>query len=153
MHNHLVFQHRIRSGGGSPRSIHICSISSFLRTGVSAVGTTCPFSCSEAFVTPFPTTISAAWSATRGNFCTPARAFGNAPSRIRPVETPSEHARRQSEHETSASVVTVIMLIVPLWLYVLSARGQERKRAEVRAWALEQRAAHCTVEREVDDKV
>lgn len=73
---------------------------------------------------------------------TPRRRFGNAPSRVRPVETPQEHALRQSEREISASIVIVIMFIVPLWLFVLSAESQEKKRDAVRAWALEQRAAH-----------
>ncbi|KPA84122.1 putative mitochondrial hypothetical protein [Leptomonas pyrrhocoris] len=73
---------------------------------------------------------------------TPARHFGNAPSRVRPVETSPEHMWRQSERETSASVIVVIMIIVPLWLFALSAESQERKRDALRAWALAQRASH-----------
>jgi hypothetical protein len=73
----------------------------------------------------------------------PGRGFGNAPSRIRPIETPQEHAWRQSEREMSASVVIVIMFAVPLWLFVLSAESHEKKRDAVRTWALEQRAAHA----------
>ena len=84
---------------------------------------------------------------------TPARSFGNAPSRIRPVETPQEHAWRQGEREISASVIIVVMFIVPLWLFVLSAESQEKKRDAVRAWALEQRAAHRPSGGESDEKV
>lgn len=43
----------------------------------------------------------------------------------------------------SASIVVVIMFIIPLWLFVLSAESQETKRDAVRAWALEQRAMHA----------
>lgn len=82
--------------------------------------------------------------------CTPARAFGNSPSRIRPVETPQEHAWRQSEREMSASIVIVFMFVVPLWLFVLSAESQETKREGVRAWALAQRAAHKAPDGPVD---
>lgn len=84
---------------------------------------------------------------------TPARSFGNAPSRIRPVETPQEHAWRQGEREISASVIIGVMFIVPLWLFVLSAESQEKKRDAVRAWALEQRTAHRPSGGESDEKV
>ncbi|KPI83029.1 hypothetical protein ABL78_7957 [Leptomonas seymouri] len=77
---------------------------------------------------------------------TPACHFGNAPSRVRPVETPQEYAWRQSERELSASIVIVIMIVVPLWLLVLSAESQEKKREAVLAWAREQRAAHHPTE-------
>lgn len=70
------------------------------------------------------------------------RSFGNAPSRIRPVEVPEEHAWRQSEREISAFIVIVVMMILPLWLFVLSAESRDHHREEVRRWALEQRRLH-----------
>ncbi|KAG5478613.1 hypothetical protein LSCM1_06016 [Leishmania martiniquensis] len=144
--------HHIEVGGGPVGSLHRSFSSPRLQTGAGVSRPTRAFSCTQTFTTPVAVTISVAWDTPRAAFCTPARLFGSAPSRVRPVEAPSENARRQNDREVSASVITVIMLIVPLWLYVLGAHGQERKRAAVRAWALEQRAADGTTRSEADDK-
>ncbi|AYU78896.1 hypothetical protein conserved [Leishmania donovani] len=147
----LAFRHLTGADCGSSGAVHSCRTSSSLQTLVAFSGTLC-FSCSKTFTTSSSATISSARCVSCVAVCTPARHFGNAPSRIRPAETPAENMWRQSERETSASVVIVIMFMVPLWLYVLSAHGQEQKRAAVRAWALEQREQHHPSEREGEDK-
>lgn len=53
-----------------------------------------------------------------------------------------ENAWRQSEREISAFVVIIFIMVVPLWLFVLSAGDHEREREAVKAWALEQRELH-----------
>eukprot|EP00796_Vickermania_ingenoplastis_P006504 gene6504-4686_t len=58
-----------------------------------------------------------------------ARRFGEAPSRVRPVEVPREHAWRQSEREVSASLLIAFMLIVPLWLIIASNAERSREQA------------------------
>lgn len=55
------------------------------------------------------------------------RYYGVAPTRVRPVETVREHAWRQSERETSASLLIVFMFVVPLWMIILS---QSNKHSE-----------------------
>ncbi|CBZ27158.1 conserved hypothetical protein [Leishmania mexicana MHOM/GT/2001/U1103] len=151
MRRSLALRHLMGAGCGSSGAVHSCRISSSLQALVASSGTLCS-SCSQAFTTSSSDTISSARYASCVAVCTPVRHFGNAPSRIRPVETPAENMWRQSERETSASVVIVIMFMVPLWLYVASAHGQEHKRAAVRAWALEQRAAHHPSESEGEDE-
>ncbi|GET88666.1 hypothetical protein, conserved [Leishmania tarentolae] len=126
-------------------------ISSTLQTFVSSAGIAWSSS-TQTFPRSSSATIVLARHASCGAVCTPARHFGNAPSRIRPVETPPENMWRQSERETSASIVIVIMFMVPMWLYVLTAHGQEEKRTAVRAWALEQRAKHHHSEVEAEGK-
>ncbi|CAG9574112.1 conserved hypothetical protein [Leishmania major strain Friedlin] len=137
----LAFRHLMGADRSFSGAVHSCRTSSSLQTLVACSGTLC-FSCSKAFATSSSITISSARCVSCVVVCTPVRHFGNAPSRVRPAETPAENMWRQSERETSASVVIVIMFMVPLWLYVLSAHGQEQKRAAVRAWALEQREKH-----------
>lgn len=48
------------------------------------------------------------------------RAYGEAPSRVRPVEVVREHAWRQGEQEVSATLLIAFMFAVPLWLILLS---------------------------------
>ncbi|KAH9593374.1 hypothetical protein LSM04_001958 [Trypanosoma melophagium] len=60
-----------------------------------------------------------------------SRFFGNAPSRVRPVETPQEFAWRQSEREVNAAVAIAVMFVVPVWLIVLSGTQEEEKREKV----------------------
>ncbi|KAI5688451.1 hypothetical protein MNV84_03918, partial [Leishmania braziliensis] len=150
-HRRLAFRHHIGAGCVTSEAVNRRNMSSSLRALAGTPSTLC--SCwLQSFTTSPSSFACASRSASRVVFVTPARFFGNAPSRIRPVEAPHEHAWRQGERESSASVVIVIMFMVPLWLYVLSAHGQEQKRAAVRAWALEHRAAHRNTEDEGDDK-
>lgn len=80
------------------------------------------------------------------------RCFGNAPSRVRPVEVPIEQPLRQSEREVNPSLVVVFVIVVPLWLFALSAGEQEKKRESVKAWALAQRELHHTPGAEVGER-
>ncbi|CAD2219127.1 hypothetical protein ADEAN_000662000 [Angomonas deanei] len=67
------------------------------------------------------------------------RKYGNAPTRVRPVELPKEYSLRQSERETSASLAIAIMFIIPIWLFVLSGEKREKDREQMKEWALRQR--------------
>ncbi|KAF8301347.1 hypothetical protein TcBrA4_0051300 [Trypanosoma cruzi] len=68
----------------------------------------------------------------------PHRRFGNAPNRVRPVETPGMHAWRQTEREVSVTVALAVMFVVPVWVILLSGSREEQKRESVRRWAVEQ---------------
>lgn len=68
------------------------------------------------------------------------RHFGNAPTRVRPVEVPREFAFRQSERETSASLLIVFMFIVPMWMILLW--HQQRSAEQIKA--LEETSVFCT---------
>ncbi|PBJ77195.1 hypothetical protein BCY84_06972 [Trypanosoma cruzi cruzi] len=68
----------------------------------------------------------------------PHRRFGNAPNRVRPVETPCMHAWRQTEREVSVAVALAVMFVVPVWVILLSGSRAEQKRESVRRWAMGQ---------------
>ncbi|RHW70839.1 hypothetical protein DPX39_080022200 [Trypanosoma brucei equiperdum] len=70
------------------------------------------------------------------------RPFGNAPNRVRPVETPCDFSSWQSSREVSGFLVIVAVFAVPVWFIVLSGTQEERKREVVLEWAREQAERH-----------
>lgn len=68
-----------------------------------------------------------------------SRWYGNAPSRVRPVEVKREYAWRQSPNEVSAMLVVAMMLGIPLWLVMAS---NQQRAAEQEAF-LETAKAGC----------
>ncbi|CCW72352.1 unnamed protein product [Phytomonas sp. Hart1] len=62
--------------------------------------------------------------------------FGNAPARVRPVETSMGNGFRQTEQEITPLIVIAFVIIATLWLLPIFSAGEERKRKVLMQWAL-----------------
>lgn len=66
---------------------------------------------------------------------TQLRRFGNAPTRVRPVEIDFASSARQNEFEVSPMIILAFLVLFPLWVLSLEGVSKQREKQAMLSWA------------------